>query len=177
MTAQARECYDRKRALLLITTGLNDAVFILLLSVAIAAVYHILFPAGFFVDCGGVSEVWKAHLADTLPRVHLLEVVNSLKQTGAVFVDARREEQYNEGHIPDAINLPPGCSGETKLSSLAGVPRSAHIIVYCQSGGCPYGKRLAADLVVRGYSHVELYEEGWQEWEVYQIRQRRRAPR
>ncbi|MBA4349410.1 MAG: hypothetical protein C0415_05420 [Thermodesulfovibrio sp.] len=52
------------------------------------------------------------------------------KKTKIVIVDARPEEEYKEGHIPTAINIPP-----EKIDSLSTVlpeNRKIMIIFYCR---------------------------------------------
>jgi len=84
-----------------------------------------------------------------------------------VFVDARKPEEYEEGHIPGAVNvyhfqqdvyLPP------VLDSL----RAAQVIaVYCGGGDCEDSIHLGNDLIYKHqlpYKNVFLYEGGMQEW-------------
>jgi len=73
---------------------------------------------------------------------------------GHVIVDVRREDEYAEGHIPEAILIPNESIGNTNPKEL---PDSDQIIlVYCRSGR--RSKEASQKLADLGYSHV--YEFG-----------------
>lgn len=50
-----------------------------------------------------------------------------------VIVDARTPEEFSQGHIPKAINIPPDRTGS--ISSLLPKNREASIIFYCRGIG------------------------------------------
>ena len=51
-----------------------------------------------------------------------------------VIVDVRDESEYNEGHIPSAINIP----AESFAARSEVLPKEKKIIVYCNTGGRSY---------------------------------------
>lgn len=66
-----------------------------------------------------------------------------------VIVDVRREDEFSEGHIPGAINIP----NETIESEPAALPDKSQVIyVYCRSGN--RSKQAAQKLVELGYTSV-----------------------
>ncbi len=79
----------------------------------------------------------------------------------ALFVDVREPEEYQQGRIPRAANIPRGLL-EFRIGQV--VPeKSAKIVVYCRSG-----KRsaLAAQTLLRmGYPNALSLEGGWLAWE------------
>lgn len=50
-----------------------------------------------------------------------------------VIIDVREPQEYSEGHVDGAINLPPNAL-MNGAKELADVPKNAEIIVYCRSG-------------------------------------------
>jgi rhodanese-related sulfurtransferase len=83
---------------------------------------------------------------------------------GALFLDARRGEDFEAGHIPNALNLPAE-EFEEKYSKFAPLlsPESA-IVVYCDGPECELSHRLAADLRGQGYTNVHMLFNGWTSW-------------
>lgn len=57
-----------------------------------------------------------------------------VKNTEYVLVDVRDEAEYNEGHIPTAINIPV----EVFALRSDALPKEKKIIVYCNTGGRSY---------------------------------------
>jgi len=83
------------------------------------------------------------------------------------FIDARDAGTYEAGHIPGALNIDAERLGADPLIGadlLADVPKTHVLIVYCSGGQCDLSKRLATNLIVRGYGKVLVFEGGWNEW-------------
>ncbi|MFN8587124.1 MAG: rhodanese-like domain-containing protein [Candidatus Eisenbacteria bacterium] len=82
----------------------------------------------------------------------------------AVFVDARSAEEFAEGHIAGASNLP--FDDVYKKPELAkafdehGVP----IVVYCGGGDCDLAKSLAYALIEAGHKRVLVFKDGYPVW-------------
>ncbi len=93
-----------------------------------------------------ISEVSpKAIMADTSPNLVLLDV--------------RERNEWNLGHLPNAIHLPRG-SMETKIEAL--VPRDKHVVIYCQSGN--RSAFAAETLQEMGYEDVASMARGIVGW-------------
>lgn len=84
---------------------------------------------------------------------------------GAVFVDARTPDEYAEGHIPGAINMPYdlAVTDPALLESFdaGGKP----IIVYCGGGTCEMSMSLAWAMIQSGQKKVLVFMGGMPEWE------------
>ena len=72
----------------------------------------------------------------------------TLVENGAKIIDVRTEEEYNSGHIEDAINVP-----LDNLNSLE-LDKTDEIIVYCQTG--KRSKQAANILLAKGYKVYDL---------------------
>ena len=74
-------------------------------------------------------------------------------ESGYIIIDARTQEEYNEGHIPGAILIP-----EYEIADRA--EKELHdkkqlILVYCRSGR--RSKTAAEELVKLGYTNVKEF--------------------
>lgn len=83
----------------------------------------------------------------------------------ALVVDARDPEDYAEGHIRGAINLPYDLvvSDPALVETLdtAGRP----VVTYCGGGGCEVSVGVAEELSLAGFERVAVYVGGFGEWE------------
>lgn len=50
-----------------------------------------------------------------------------------VVIDVREPNEFNDGHVSGALNIPPS-SLMAGASELKDIPKNANIIVYCKSG-------------------------------------------
>ena len=88
-------------------------------------------------------------------------------QETVTFIDARDQGTYEAGHIPGALHIDAERLGSDPLVGadvLASVAQSQVLIVYCSGGQCDLSRKLATNLIVRGYPKVLVFEGGWNEW-------------
>jgi len=83
----------------------------------------------------------------------------------AVLLDARTRENYNQGHIPQAINLPIGEFKQMydKISPL--LTEDKAIIIYCIGINCIDSALLAKELHQKGFREIFVYKAGMEEWQ------------
>jgi rhodanese-related sulfurtransferase len=82
----------------------------------------------------------------------------------AIFVDARSFDEYQEGHILCARNLPLKDVEERFESVMSDIPPEKTIVVYCEGDGCSLSEELAKELFFRGYENVRVLVNGWSRW-------------
>jgi rhodanese-related sulfurtransferase len=85
-------------------------------------------------------------------------------------LDVRERDEYREGHVPDAVNIPRGLveiradpSSPARDSALS-ADRSARILVYCTKGPGARSLLAAQTLASMGYEHVEVLGGGLVAW-------------
>lgn len=79
------------------------------------------------------------------------QIIHSFRQTpGAVLIDVRTPQEYQEGHISGSVNIPLPSLG--RISTLVG-KKDTPVFVYCQSGG--RSRQAAGILGQMGYSRVQ----------------------
>lgn len=96
-------------------------------------------------------------------------VVLAMFEAGDVmFLDARPFDDYRQGHIPGAINIPAHSPDKMDLlfkleDMLRSVPR---MVLYCTGPGCELSDILQNDLLALGFEaeRLLLFEGGMEEW-------------
>ena len=72
------------------------------------------------------------------------------EETGYVILDVRTGQEYANGHIPDAINIPNETIGSSEISQLP--DKDQMILVYCRSGS--RSKQASKKLAALGYTNI-----------------------
>ena len=84
---------------------------------------------------------------------------------GVLFVDARSQNQYGNGHIPGAVSLPVGQFEERIESFLNRYPPEQPIVTYCSGRTCEDSHDLAQFLSDVGFNNVRIFIDGFPGWE------------
>lgn len=81
-----------------------------------------------------------------------METAMELMEAGSdyILLDVRRPEEFAEGHIPGAINIPNESIGATTIAPLG--EKDQLILVYCRSGN--RSKQAAEKLVMLGFTNI-----------------------
>ena len=84
-----------------------------------------------------------------------------------IFVDARSDAAYGEGHIPGAYQLDHYHLERYLPEVLPAAQRADRIVLYCEGGDCEDSIFAANDLLEQDieYDHLLIYEGGIEEWE------------
>lgn len=91
------------------------------------------------------------------------QVKTVLDRKAAIFIDARRQDQFAEGHIPGSLNIY-AYEFADNIHQVAPLPKEKLIVVYCDGGACELSHDLADELTQFGFSKVVIYSGGWEEW-------------
>lgn len=88
----------------------------------------------------------------------------------ALIVDVREPGEYNDGHVPEAVNIPRGLlelradPGSPVADQALSADRSARILVYCTKGPGARSLLAAQTLASMGYKNVEVLSGGLIGW-------------
>ena len=105
----------------------------------------LLFSALAFTACGSASsELSFQQISMDAAITQMAEEDNS------ILLDVRTPEEFADGHIPGAINIPNESIGENDITELP--DKEQRIYVYCRSGN--RSKQASAKLVNLGYTNV-----------------------
>ena len=89
--------------------------------------------------------------ANSYRQISMDEAVKMMKnEKNYIILDVRRPDEYAEGHIPGAINVPNEEIGATEIAELP--DKSQLILVYCRSGR--RSKEASEKLVKLGYTNI-----------------------
>jgi len=80
-----------------------------------------------------------------------------------VVIDARNPEEYQEVHIPGAINVPQKKFDTYK--KLLPTDKNKLLIFYCNGVKCGKSKKAAKLAAEEGYSHIKVFAQGMPVWE------------
>ncbi|MBX3409496.1 MAG: MBL fold metallo-hydrolase [Phycisphaeraceae bacterium] len=87
---------------------------------------------------------------DTIAEVSVADATEKLSRGEVTVLDVRRRSEYDQGHIPGALQI-----AHTRLGAhLDRVPRDKPVLVHCRSGG--RSSRAAALLAKHGYRAMNL---------------------
>jgi rhodanese-related sulfurtransferase len=90
------------------------------------------------------------------------QLAAALRVGGVTVVETLPAEYYARGHLPGAVLIPDGQAAE--LAPLLLPDRRTTIVTYCSGTGCANSKNVAGVLEDLGYTHVQVYEAGKQDW-------------
>ena len=89
--------------------------------------------------------------ANSYRQISMDEAVKMMKdEKNYIILDVRRPDEYAEGHIPGAINVPNEEIGTAEIAELPN--KSQLILVYCRSGR--RSKEASEKLVKLGYTNI-----------------------
>jgi rhodanese-related sulfurtransferase len=106
-------------------------------------------------DPAKAKQYFEAKMAFTTGPV---ELERMMKNNEVNIVDVRAAEDYAEGHIPGALNLP-----KDQWHTLKGLRKDKINVVYCYSIVCHLAAAAALEFAGKGYPVMEL-DGGWRWW-------------
>ena len=100
---------------------------------------------------------------DTLISVD--DAYNHFLAGDAIFIDAREEFEYDEGHIAGALCLPFDFWDDYWYLVEPELDNEKHIIIYCGGLDCELSLFAARELDYLGYEKTYTFFGGWVKWE------------
>ena len=92
------------------------------------------------------------------------QVLRLLEDKDVLFIDARNDDEWNEGHIPGAIHIFPE-DFQKHIPEIISLPRDKRIVAYCSGGPeCPLSHEICEQLANFGFKRLFIYFGGWTEW-------------
>jgi rhodanese-related sulfurtransferase len=95
-----------------------------------------------------------------ITEIRPTDAATKLKEGDAVIVDVREQDEWDEGHIPDAIHL---TRGMLELDIEEKVP-DLNTTIICHCGGGGSGALAAESLQKMGYKNVRSIAGGFKAW-------------
>ena len=107
------------------------------------------------------KEYFEAKITFTTGPVELERMMKQGKSIN--ILDVRAAEDYAEGHIPGAVNLP-----KDKWQTLEGLRKDKTNVLYCYSQVCHLAATAAVEFASKGYPVMEL-EGGFRAWKEHDM--------
>ncbi|WP_051261182.1 rhodanese-like domain-containing protein [Desulfovibrio inopinatus] len=92
------------------------------------------------------------------------EAKRLLDEHQAIFVDARSSEEFSQGHIPTAMNVPQEAIYGDFEAAVSNIPKSNLILVYCSDAACSKSHEVAEGLVFLEFPNVAVMPDGMTGW-------------
>jgi len=111
-----------------------------------------------------ISELENLNIASLEPSITGINIklARKLFEEKVLFVDARAEEYYREGHIPNAI-----CNDDFDILAEQlemAIGMDDPFVVYCSDDDCGSSEDLSYELQSYGFTNILLFKGGWEEW-------------
>lgn len=118
--------------------------------------------AALVVIIGLLLRTWVLPKLGGAKELGVQEAVRILNQDNAVAVDVRLENEFKNGHVPNALHIPLG-SLESRLKELESYKETGSVILCCQSGQ----RSSAGSNVLRKHGFTSVYNlaGGMSAWE------------
>ncbi len=123
--------------------------------------------SGFFYNSlsdKGIPILYQAPVFEQGQLITLSEALQ-LYNNKALFIDARVDFDYEEGHIQGAISIPDSSPFESKNELISKLAKDQTIVIYCGNIECGLSKNLADLLTQFGFNKVLVFAGGWEKWQ------------
>ena len=107
------------------------------------------------------KEYFEAKITFTTGPVELDRMIKQGENIN--IVDVRAAEDYAEGHIPGAVNVP-----KDKWHTLEGLRKDKTNVLYCYSQVCHLAATAAVEFASKGYPVMEM-EGGFRAWKEHDM--------
>lgn len=149
--------------------AVRQSAVILVFAAGLGILVNLLRPAGMALWGDGPSEASLAPGPGEDLVISFQEAREHFLSEGALFLDARSPEDYRQGHIRGARNLPWKDYEQYMFEVTADIPQDALIITYCDGEACMSSRQLALVLRDMGFPRVRVLIDGWGLWKQHNL--------
>ena len=104
----------------------------------------------------------KEKISNSMIREIDVDIAKKLFENNMLFIDARSEEYFKEGHILSAL-----CNDDIEklINEIEKqISFDDGFVVYCSDDDCGSSEELAISLQEQGFMNIFLFKGGWKEW-------------
>lgn len=141
---------------------IKQSIYILLCSILIGILFN-------YFSSNGIPLIAKQHNNNNYDGNEVtmdfisLELAQKFYSDNILFIDARGNDSYNEGHITGAIKSMPFSDLVDYIFILQGFDEP--LVVYCDDEECGLSQDLAYQIESEGFSNIYIFSGGWKQWE------------
>ena len=108
-----------------------------------------------------IAQIENSSLQPQIREISI-DVAERLFSDSVLFIDARAEEYYHEGHIPNSICNDDFDSLVYQIEDF--ITYNNGFVVYCSDDDCGSSEDLAYQLKDQGFTNIYLFKGGWKQW-------------
>ena len=108
-----------------------------------------------------ITQIENSSLQPQIREISI-DVAERLFSDSVLFIDARAEEYYHEGHIPNSICNDDFDSLVYQIEDI--ITYNNGFVVYCSDDDCGSSQDLAYKLQDQGFTNIYLFKGGWKQW-------------
>ena len=108
-----------------------------------------------------IAQIENSSLQPQIREISI-DVAERLFSDSVLFIDAREEEYYIEGHIPNSICNDDFDSLVYQIEDF--ITYKNGFVVYCSDDDCGSSEDLAYQLQDQGFTNIYLFKGGWKQW-------------
>jgi rhodanese-related sulfurtransferase len=97
------------------------------------------------------------------PKAIKLDFAYKLFKNGIKFIDSRSMEEFAEGHVKGAVNIP-FYGSEKHLDAINRLDKNEIVVTYCSSADCDISILSGDELFEMGFKRVYVFIGGYDEW-------------
>lgn len=91
-------------------------------------------------------------------RISIDEGIEILQKPGAVLLDIRDPDSYNEGHVENAVHI----DNSNITNFINSTDKSTSLVIYCYHGNMSQG--MANHFIEEGFTSVFSVDGGYEQW-------------
>ena len=116
------------------------------------------------IPLGKIEDIDQIENSSLQPQIReiSIDVAERLFSDSVLFIDAREEEYYIEGHIPNSICNDDFDSLVYQIEDF--VTYNNGFVVYCSDDDCGSSEELAYTLQEQGFMSIYVFKGGWKQW-------------
>ena len=116
------------------------------------------------IPLGKIEDIAQIENSSLQPQIReiSIDVAERLFSDSVLFIDARAEEYYDEGHIPNSICNDDFDSLVYQIEDF--IKYKNGFVVYCSDDDCGSSEDLAYQLQDQGFTNIYLFKGGWKQW-------------
>ena len=138
--------------------ALRETLVLLAISAAFGFGYALLTKQGYFAE-----KKTNQGAPGNLELISFDRAKSLFAADSALFIDARHQFEYKMGHIRGSMNIALSDFINDR-KRLDGVAKNRLLVVYCDGVQCNSSLELTVKLMELGYTNVQIFFGGWQEW-------------
>ena len=141
----------------------KQAIYIIVCSLVVGVLFNYLRPTGIPIIAKQINGFSDNYQIDEFTiEIIDLRIAKKFFNNDVLFIDARDNISFSEGHILGAISPIPYDGMVDKIFSDYGF--NEPFVVYCDDAECGLSEDLAYKLQADGFSRIYVFSGGWNQW-------------